>query len=209
VASSTILLVLQPIFVMIGAYFIYKERTGFKGLVSMGVAILGTFCIGLGDIELSSTALYGDVLSILGTLAVSVYVLAGQDLNKKISPLIYNVIVFSIAGIVLMSYNLCTGTDMTDYPEREWGIFLLLALVPTIFGHGLFNWLMQYVNATTISVSILGEPVGSTILAYFLLNEAITPFHLIGGILSILGVWLFMYHPKSSAKVKKGVKQSN
>ncbi|SFJ84216.1 DMT family transporter [Thermoflavimicrobium dichotomicum] len=198
VASSTILLVLQPIFVMIGAYFIFKERTHVKGIISMLIAMLGTVLVGWGDIELSSTALYGDFLSIIGTLAVSFYVLAGQELNKRMSPLLYNVLVFAIASVVLFFYNAYMGYEMIHYPKNEWIVFLLLALVPTIFGHGLFNWLMQYVSATTISVSILGEPVGSTVLAYFLLGETMTLFHLIGGALSIMGVWLFLFEPKSA-----------
>lgn len=192
VASSTILLTLQPIFVMIGAYFIFAERTNMAGIVSMIVAIIGTALIGWGDIGLSGKALFGDFLSVTGTLAVSVYMLVGQTLRPRMSSVAYSLIVFLSAATVLMVYNLAAGLSMTHYPAREWGIFILLAAVPTVFGHFLFNWLLKYVNATTISMSILGEPVGATFLAFLLLGEAITGFQVFGGVLAILGVGIFM-----------------
>lgn len=192
VASSTVLLTLQPIFVMAGAYFVFRERTSGKALLSMAVAILGTVLIGWGDIGLSKAALIGDILSIFGTLSVSVYMLVGQNLRSHMSSLVYSVLVFLFAAAVLAIYNLLAGISMIEYPVREWGIFLLLAVVPTVFGHFLFNWLLKYVNATTISMSILGEPVGATLLAFLLLGETLTYFQIAGGILSIVGVWMFL-----------------
>lgn len=203
VASSTILLTLQPIFVMVGAYFVFKERTGSKAIFSVAVAIVGTVLIGWGDIGLSKAALIGDILSVLGTLAVSVYMLVGQNLRSHMSSLVYSVLVFLFAAGVLLLYNVLSGISMTDYPAREWGIFLLLAAVPTVFGHFLFNWLLKYVNATTISMSILGEPVGATFLAFLLLGETLAVFQIAGGILSILGVWMFLQNQSVSYRETK------
>ena len=70
------------------------------------------------------------------------------------------------------------------------GIFLLLAIIPTM-SHVINNWLLTYVNATTISMSILGEPVGATILAVLLLGEKVTLLQMFGGLLVLLGVFFF------------------
>ncbi|SUV04299.1 DMT family transporter [Priestia megaterium] len=198
VASSMILTTLEPVFVMIGAYFIFKEKTNFIGILSILIAISGSIIIASGDISLSSAALYGDLLSILGTLAVAVHMIAGQDLCRKIPPSIYSFFVFLIGGLVLFIYNIINNVSLTNYAANDWWIFILLALIPNIFGHALFNWLLKYVDATTISMSILGEPIGAIILAYFLLGEATTLAQIIGGLLAIIGVSMFLKYKSAS-----------
>ncbi|OGX68432.1 MAG: hypothetical protein A2189_02225 [Paenibacillus sp. RIFOXYA1_FULL_44_5] len=99
---------------------------------------------------------------------------------------------FLIAGLVMAVYNVVLAIPMLPYSQREWGIFLLLAIVPTVFGHALFNWVLKYVRATTVAMTILGEPVGAIILAFFLLGEPITVYHLVGGTLTLAGVFVFL-----------------
>lgn len=192
VASSMIVLSLEPVFVAIGAYALFRERTGVTALLGMGMAMAGTVLIGWGDIGLSQRAVYGDFLSLLGTLAVSVHMLIGQRLCAHMSSYVYSFFVFLSATGVLAVYNLAGGTEMIEYPAREWGIFLLLAVIPTFFGHLLFYSLLRRLGATTISMSILGEPVGAIILAYLLLGEGITDYQAIGGILTLAGLALFL-----------------
>lgn len=192
VASSTIIMALEPLFVMVGAFFVFKEKAGTRASLSMAIAILGAVLIGWGDIGLSDKQLLGDFLSLLGTVAVAIHMLLGQALLKEVPSSLYSLLVFLIAGCSFALYNALTGTAMLGYPAREWGIFLLLAIVPTVFGHMVFNWLLKYVKATTVSMSVLGEPVGATILAYLLLGEMIFPMQIVGGLLTIAGLQYFL-----------------
>jgi drug/metabolite transporter (DMT)-like permease len=191
VASSTIILALQPIISLIGGFFLFKERTNATALATMGIAIAGAMMICWGDFGLSQTAIKGDILSFFSVIAVVGYLFIGQTIVKQLSHWIYSFCVFLSASIVLVIYNLVTNVPFTNYPAREWGIFLLLAIVPTI-SHVINNWLLNYVNATTISMSILGEPVGSTILAFLILGEQLTNWQIAGGVLVLLGVFFFM-----------------
>ncbi|WP_066067133.1 DMT family transporter [Neobacillus soli] len=191
VASSTIILTLQPIVSLAGGYFLFKERTTMSALMTMGIAIIGAVMIGWGDFGLSQDAIKGDLLSFFSVISVVGYLLIGQTIVKKISHWLYSFCVFFSAAIFLTIYNFSTGVAISGYPAKEWGIFLLLATIPTI-SHIINNWLLNYVNATTISMSILGEPVGSTILAYFLLNERLVSWQIAGGVLVLLGVFFFL-----------------
>ncbi|MBA4492768.1 DMT family transporter [Paenactinomyces guangxiensis] len=202
VASSMILLNLGPLFVMIGAYLFFKEKLRWQALIGMMIAFTGTAMIAGMDIELGPTALWGDFLSIFGALTVAIHMLIGQKLRMNISFLVYSYIVFIVAGLVLAAFNVVSGVPLLDYPAREWGLFLLLAIVPTIFGHLLFNWLLQYVKAITIQVAILGEPVGAIVLAYFLLGEKVTLIQGVGGFLSICGIAWFI-RVKDAAGVRQ------
>lgn len=194
VANSTIILALQPLFVMIGAYILFKEKTSLSAIAGMGIAFIGVFLlIGKGGLSGGGTHLKGDLMSLFGTMAVAVHMLLGQMVLKRIPPFLYSWFVFAFASIFLAAYNGLSGIPMTGYPPREWGIFLLLAIVPTVFGHLLFNWLMRYSSASTVSMSVLGEPVGASLLAFILLNETMNGLQAAGGAIVMLGLILFLY----------------
>ncbi|WP_082652100.1 DMT family transporter [Gorillibacterium timonense] len=192
VASSTAIVALEPVLVMLGSYWAFREKNHPLAVIGMLIAIGGAVLIGWGDFGLSSRNLYGDLLSFIGTVAVVIHVLLGSKLRETMSTFVYSFFVFLLGAGVLMVYNLFLGYSFTGYASRDWGMFFLLAAVPTLFGHYLFNWLLKYLRASTVSMSILGEPVGSTILAYFLLDESVTILQGSAGFLLLAGVWLFM-----------------
>ncbi|WP_309118937.1 DMT family transporter [Paenibacillus sp.] len=192
VASSTVLMTLEPVLVMIGALVFFRERIRGAAVAAMGVALIGAVLIGWGDFRLSGTALYGDLLSILGTLAVVVHMLLGQALRGRISSFVYSYTVFLAAAAAFAVYNLAAGFSFIGYASNDWLIFVLMAAVPTVFGHLLFNWLLKYVGATTVSMAVLGEPVGASLLAWALLDERLTTLQAFAGALLIGGVWLFL-----------------
>lgn len=192
VASSTVLLALEPILVMAGSFWIFKQRTTTPALIGVGIALCGMILIGRGDMAISGQALYGDILSVLGTISVVIHMLLGQDLRQRVSSYVYNFTVFLVAGVALAAYNLAAGYSFIEYEPREWLLFSLMAVIPTVLGHMLFNWLLQYVSATSISMSVLGEPVGATILAWLLLGETLTITQMIACFLLIVGVWMFL-----------------
>ncbi len=191
VASSTIILALQPLVSLVGGFLLYRERTTSSAIMTMGIAIIGAMMIGWGDIGLSKASLLGDLLSFLSVIAVVGYLLIGQSIVKKVSHWVYTSTVFLIAALLLTIFNVSSGEAFTGYPPKEWGIFLLLAIVPSL-SHVINNWLLNYVNATTISMSILGEPVGATILAVILLEERLSGSQIAGGLLVLAGVFYFL-----------------
>lgn len=192
VASSTVILTLEPVLVMLGSYWIYRTKANAAMLAGMGIAIIGSVMIGAGDFGLSGEALAGDVLSFFGTVAVAAHMLIGKGLRESVGAFAYNFWVFLFAATALAVYNAGAGNSFTGYSGREWGLFLLLAIVPTLFGHYLFNWLLKYMNATAVSMSVLGEPVISSLLAWVLLKEALTGYQLVAGVFILSGVWLFI-----------------
>lgn len=200
VASSTIILALQPIVALVGGFILYKERASASTLMTMGIAVVGAMMVGWGDLGLSKNAIIGDILSFLSVIAVVGYLLIGQSTVKKVSHWIYSFCVFLFASIVLTAYNLSTGEALGGYNAREWGIFLLLAIVPTI-AHVINNWLLNYVNTTTISMSILGEPVGASALAAILLGEFLAGWQIVGGILVLIGVSSFLIQQQKTCSL--------
>lgn len=200
VASSTVILTLEPILVVSASYFLFGTRINRTMMLGIGLALVGSIVIGAGDFQVSGSALHGDLLSLLGTFAVAAHMLAGKQILQSMSAFVYNFWVFFTAASLLAVYNLVQGYSFTGYSSKEWGVFLLLAVVPTLFGHYLFNWLMQYMSASAVSMAVLGEPVVASLLAWLLLKESLSGLQLGAGAVILAGVWLFIANNKEVPK---------
>lgn len=205
VASSVVLVTLQPIFAFLGTYFFFKERFSYGAIISMLIALIGSIIISWGDFQISGTALFGDTLALLGAVTVTAYFLLGQQVRRNLSIMTYTFVVYGISSITLIMYNLMLGNSFIGYPADHWWIFLALAIFPTFLGHTLFNWALKWLSTSTISMAIVFEPVGASILAYLILDEKITAFQLLGGTIVLFGLFLFILstNRKSTLTISK------
>jgi len=192
VASSTVLVTLQPLFAFIGGYFLFQERLRLLAISGGILAIAGSFIIGWGDFQVGGMALWGDILALLGAMTVTGYFLIGQYVRQAMSLTAYTLVVYTITTLFLVGYDLLLGYPLVGYPAADWGWFFCLALFPTLLGHSIFNWAIKWLSASTISMSILGEPIGTAILAYFILGEVLTIPQWIGGGVILLGIFIFI-----------------
>ena len=192
VASSTVLVTLQPLFAFAGTYFFFNEKLSIKTLVAGTIAILGSVLIGYGDFKVNGSALYGDLLALIACALITAYLLFGQDVRKRLSLVTYTFVVYGISTITLFFYILFKGESFGPYPASEWMWFLLLALIPNLLGHTLFNWALKWVSTNVISIAILFEPVGAAILAYFVFGEYLSISQIVGGSVVLAGISLFI-----------------
>lgn len=192
VASSTVLVTLQPIFAFIGTYLFFKEKVAFQSIVAVIVAISGSLLISWGDFRVSGAALYGDGLALIACAFITGYLLFGQDVRKRLSLMTYTMVVYSVSTITLFFYVLFMGQSFGPYESTDWLLFVMLAIVPNLLGHTLFNWSLKWVSTNVISIAILFEPVGAAILAFFIFNEKLILSQVIGGIIVILGILMFV-----------------
>nr|MBO2481927.1 EamA family transporter [Bacillaceae bacterium] len=191
VASSTVLVTLQPLFSFAGTYLLYKERITFRTIVSGMVAIFGSILISWGDFNISGEALFGDVLALIACALITGYLLFGQSVRKRVSLFPYTFVVYSISSVTLWIYVWANGQSFYPYRPQDWIYFLLLAVFPTLLGHTLFNWSLKWVSTNVISMAILFEPVGAALLAFFILGETLKWTQIIGGLIVLSGLFLF------------------
>jgi len=191
VASSTLILALQPAIALIGGLIFFKEKIDIRTVAAMGIAFAGVVVVGGGSFGGGSGALLGNILSFLAVVSVVLYLMIGQRNVKSINHWVYSFLVFLVAGISVAVFNLIGGIAFTGYSGNDWLVFLMLAIFPT-GAHIIFNLLLNYVNTTTVSMSTLGEPIGASILAVILLNEVLTSVEMIGGVLIIAGIFYFL-----------------
>ncbi|MDX8360935.1 DMT family transporter [Cytobacillus sp. IB215316] len=192
VASSVVFVSLQPLFAFVGTMVFFQERITFKAFMTGLLAIIGSFIISIGDLRLNGSALLGDILAIFACVMVTAYLLLGQYTRKRLAVITYTFVVYGVSTITLFIYVVLLGYPLLQYPTADWYYFLLLAIVPTLLGHSLFNWTLKWLSTATVSIGILFEPVGASILAYFILGEQVIWTQVIGGAIIIFAIAYFI-----------------
>lgn len=193
VASSVVLVTTNPLWVSILGWIFLKEKPRTLVLVGIFLSLFGTVIMSWGNFAQSGTHFLGDMLALAGAFFASLYFLTGRQLRQTISATVYSYVTYSIAAILLVIMALIGGFQWTGYSLTTYGMFLLLAVVPQIIGHTSFNYALRYVPAVIVAIAILGEPIGSSALAWVLLDEPITKSTVLGGIFILLGVFLAVY----------------
>ena len=193
VASSVIFVHVDPIFVALVSHFLLNERVNKRVALGIGVAFIGAAVIALGDFGIGEENLVGDVLSIVGAVAFGVYLMAGRRIRQRLDLTTYVTPVYAVSAVVLALGSVVIGAPLVGYEGRVMLMFAVIALVPMIFGHTLYNWVLKWVSAPVVSISLLGEPLGASILAFLVLGESPGPLTLIGGAVTLAGILVCTY----------------
>jgi len=188
VAASVILVNLHPVVIVAGSALVLHERASRPQVVGLAVAMLGAAVVAFGDAgrgeaHLGASALLGDALAVLGAATVGLYYLAGRSLRQRLSLWPYVGLVYGACLLTVLLLAVVTGAPLLPPDRGDLWIFAGIALGPMLLGHTGFNWSLRYVPAYVVSLVILGEPVGATILAALLPGIAQQPggWTLLGG----------------------------
>lgn len=191
VASSTVLAALQPLFSVIWGRVFLGETLSFRAVTGGAVAIMGSAVVGWSDFAVNAQSLRGDVLALLSGGVISLYFFIGQILRRRVDAVPYSVLSYGSSSAVLALYALFMGYPFSGYAPATWGAFLGLALVSTIGGQMVFNVLLKWVPATTVTMGILGEPAGTCFLAWLFLGETLSLRQAVGIAVILGGLALF------------------
>ena len=189
VASSVVIVTSNPVLVAIGAAVLLRERTSARAMAGVGLAVVGGVVIAVGDWDLGDRRLYGDLLALGGAVAVAGYYIAGRSLRERLSILGYIAPVYGTAAVLLTAAALATGAQLTGFDVEVYGWLVLLALLPQVVGHSTLNWSLGYLPATLVATAVMAEPVGASLLAWAVLDEAPPVTSVAGGALVLVGVF--------------------
>ena len=183
---------------MIGGYFLFKERFTRGAIIGCLIAISGSIIIGWQDFQISGEALYGDILAFIAAGIITAYFFISQYVRKDLSLIPYSLISYGSSACFLGIFAYMKHESLIHYSTQTWLCFIGLAFIATILGQTIFNWLLKWMSATVISMSILGETIGTCILAYFILNETISLQQGLGITVIFIGLALFLLQPNSN-----------
>jgi drug/metabolite transporter (DMT)-like permease len=195
VASSVILVTAHPILVGPVSYYLLKEKLSKINAIGISISVVGVITLVYGNYGYSFMGLdtlEGNIFAMLGGVAAGLYILGGRKLRKDISVITYAFIVYSVGTITLFFICILFNSPLYNLDIKDYQIIFLMAVIAGIFGHTLYNWSLKYIKASLASVSLLGEPIGSSVLAYVLpsINQKPSIFTLIGGSIILFGIYL-------------------
>lgn len=210
VASSAALVTTSPLWIALAVFFLFGERLSRNTIIGLVAALTGSVLVAFSDggvlvIEAgpmiqfngqnlfipagkADTALLGDSLALVGAFMASAYLLVGRNLRRHLSTMVYIWLAYTAAMVTLVVFSLLAGPPLFGYVWSAYLWIFLLAIGPQLLGHTSFNWALAHLSTTFVALSILGEPIGSAIFAYFLFGETFAPIQLVGFVLLLVGI---------------------
>jgi drug/metabolite transporter (DMT)-like permease len=191
VMSSIVFVSTNPLFVGIASVLVFRESLRRGTVFGIGIAAIGSLIIGMSDAQHAGTdSLLGDFLALMGAVTISGYLMIGRRLRKRLSLIGYIGIIYTTAAVVLLILACAMGANLFGYSPLGYFFILLLVLGPQLLGHSSYNWALKYVSATFVTVALLAEPIGVSLLAMPVLNQIPEPIKFVGGALIMLGIYL-------------------
>ena len=204
VASSVVFVSTGPLWVALLSPLLLKENLARTSIIGLGLSIVGGTIIGLSDAciwdsglscpalgdVLQGRAMLGNFLALAGAWTVTGYLIIGRKLRASISLIPYIFMVYGFAAVILIVIMFAGGNSPFGFAPNTYGWIFLLAAIPQLIGHSTFNWALKYLPAALVAVTTLGEPIGSAILAFFILNETPSMATLAGGVFILTGIYL-------------------
>ena len=197
ITSSVVLVSTGPIWVALASWLIFRERLTRPIVLGLFIAVLGGILVGLSDsagLAFSGLQLWGDFLALAGAWFVAGYLLIGRQLRHRMSLLAYIYIVYGTAALWLITLAALSGASFTHqangqpFPLSAWACLLLLAILPQLVGHSSYNYALRFLPPTYVAIVTLAEPIGSSLLAFVLLEEVPPPLTLVGAIVILIGI---------------------
>lgn len=190
VANSVVLVNTAPVWVALMTPWLTHDRVSRRAWLGIAASVTGAVIIGFGDFAGGGRALVGDGLALVGSLALAIYLLLGRKLREKLSLPGYLTVCYSSATVLLWACVFAAGLPATGFNAMTWGALFGMALINQHLGHSSYNWAMKYFSAGFIAVCLLGEPVIGSLLAWWLLGEALTWGKALGGAIILFGIYL-------------------
>jgi drug/metabolite transporter (DMT)-like permease len=199
IACSVVLVNMNPLWVALLAPFVTGETIGRGKAAGIGASMLGAVFIGAGDFGGGGRALFGDALAVAGGLAMALYLLMGARLLRKLSFLAYVSLCYGAAAAILWVVVLAAGFTFTGLSIPTYAAIFSMAVIPQLIGHSCYNWSLKWLPTTIVALTLLGEPVGGTILGYLVFGETLTLWKAIGGVLILAGIYIAAVSERSTS----------
>ena len=199
VAASVVLVDTQPAVVAVLSAVWLREAPSRRQWVGIAIAMAGAFIVALPDFRADGAsaarhpnALLGDLLALVGALTAAAYFVAGRRLRATLDLWPYVGLVYGACFVTLLGLVLVTRAPLAPQPPRELALFAGLALGPMLLGHTGLNWALKHSPAYVVNLTLLGEPVGATLIAALLpgIREIPAVGVFVGGAIVLAGILL-------------------
>ncbi len=190
VANSVVLVNTNPLWVGLLTPVLTRDRVPVITAVAIVLSVAGAFVIGAGDVATGSRALLGDLLALAGSFCAALYLLLGRRLRAGLSLPAYVLLCYGSATVFLWIMAGIAGQPVSGFSPGTWLSLAAMALIAQLVGHTSYNYALKWVSPGMVAVSLLGEPVLASLMAYFLFDEQMGAAKLVGGAMILAAIYL-------------------
>jgi drug/metabolite transporter (DMT)-like permease len=197
VAASVVLVSTSPLWVALASRLFLGEPLTRSIVTGLLLALAGGTIIAAGGSACAAGSicdqpLLGDFLALAGAVTVAGYLILGRRLRASLALAPYVFVVYATSAVMLLGITVLGGVSLTGqptpYPIEALAWIALLAIGPQLIGHSSYNYALKYLPPTYVALVTLGEPIGSSLLAFIWLNEIPAPATWLGGALILVGI---------------------
>ena len=185
-----------PLWVGLGTMFVFKEKHKTSFWVGLFLALSGIPMIVFKDLHASNGIIKGGLLGLGAGVFYGIFYLLAQSSRKLIDTISFLYIYTLTAAVILFSYSLIFGYHFIGYDTNTYLIFVAFGLGVQVIGWYLISYSQGFLPATIVAPTLLGQPVLTAFLATLLLNEHLTLWHIVGGIIVITGIYIIHFSKK-------------
>lgn len=197
VAEATLVIASSPIFISLGAFWFFKEKPNKNFYPSFVLSFIGLILVSYSGIKNADGNFLGILSVFTSTIFFVFYFLIGKLIRKKVNTQIYLFNLYMSSAFFSFLFYIFLEDNFT-HSFNNYSYFVLLAIFPTLIGHGSVNHVISFFKASTVSMNQLVQPVFATVVAYFLLDEPILFTSLLGYFFISIGVLILLRGVKNA-----------
>ncbi len=184
IANATMVGTLQPVLVLFVAPKLFGEKITLRKLLYSISAMIGVLVVVMAAASTSGAHLNGDLLAVLNVFIWTTYfVMSKKRRDEGIHSWSFLAAVFLCAAIIVLPYGAITSNDLGAMHVSDWWYVMGMAAGPGVIGHGMMTWAQGHIDVSLASMLGLISPVISSVLAWFVFHQSLTPLQLLGGVI--------------------------
>jgi drug/metabolite transporter (DMT)-like permease len=204
VVASVVLVTTNPLFVALLSFPLLGEKVSRPIVLGIILAFVGGTIVAVsgdaGDPPTRAEPLLGNALAVAGAICAAVYFIIGRRVRARLSIVPYIWLVYGVAAGTLLAMALLRGQSFAGYSTVGYLCLLALGLIPQLVGHSAYNYALGYLPAALVSLTALGESIGSTVLALIFLDEVPELLSVVGSAIILTGIMVASRAPKATVE---------
>lgn len=181
IATSTLIVSLNPVALLIVAPFILKERVTKQKVFWCLVAVAGVSLVVFGKTSGGGNTLEGDLYAVGNLIFWTTYAVGTKRVRDAgVHPYAFLTVATAVSVVILFPVALVVHADFGMIGGNDWWLMLLQVVVAGVLGMGSIAWANRYMDATLVALLGLGSPVLSSVFAWWIFEQTMTAVQILG-----------------------------